>query len=102
MVANRAVPVLAHPLTTGDMESTVRHLVPLGLRGMEVYYGEYDDPTRRQLLAIADRWGLVPTGGSDYHGPGFKPGRELGGAGVPAESLERLRRAHQRPVGARR
>ena len=85
------VAVLAHPSTAGDVEATLARLVPAGLGGMEVYYGEYDDETRQRLRAIADRLGFVPTGGSDFHGPGFRAGRELGGPPVPLSSVERLR-----------
>ena len=85
------VAVLAHPFSTGDVEETVARLVAARLAGLEVDYGEYDDEARAWLRAIADNWGLVPTGGSDYHGPGFRPGRELGGPAVPLESVERLR-----------
>lgn len=95
------VAVLAHPGTAGDIEGTLTRLVPAGLGGMEVYYGEYDDETRQRLHAIADRWGLVPTGGSDYHGPGFKAGRELGGPFVPFSSVERLRDLASRTGTAR-
>ncbi len=87
------VPVLAHPLGTGDVEATVTWLAPVGLAGLEVYYGEYDEATRNDLRAVADRWGLIATGGSDYHGPNFKPGRELGGPAVPFDAVERLRAA---------
>ena len=87
------VPVLAHPLGTGDVEATLARLVPAGLGGIEVYYGEYDDETCRALRAVADGWDLIPTGGSDFHGPGFKAGRELGGPSVPPETVERLRAA---------
>jgi len=90
------VPVLAHPFGAGDVAATVERLVPAGLLGMEVWYGEYDDRARDELRAIADRWGLIPTGGSDFHGPGFKAGRELGGAAVPLASVERLRVAAAR------
>ncbi len=87
------VPVLAHPLTTGDVEGVLHRLRAVGLAGMEVYYGEYDDATRTRLRAVADRWGLIPTGGSDFHGPGFKHGRDLGGPPVPWETVTRLRAA---------
>jgi hypothetical protein len=60
---------------------------------MEVYYGEYAPERRAELRGIAERWQLIPTGGSDFHGPGFKPGRDLGGPPVPLESVERLREA---------
>ncbi|HEY8448824.1 MAG TPA: PHP domain-containing protein [Thermomicrobiales bacterium] len=92
----RGVPVLAHPLTTGDIEAMIQRLLPSGLLGLEVYYGEYDAATHEHLRAIADRFGLIPTGGSDYHGEGFKPGRDLGRAPVPPESVTRLREAAAR------
>lgn len=94
------VAVLAHPGTAGDIEVTLARLVPAGLGGMEVYYGEYDDETRQRLRVIADRWGLIPTGGSDFHGTGFKAARELGGPHVPISSVERLRGAASRSRAA--
>jgi predicted metal-dependent phosphoesterase TrpH len=87
------VPVLAHPFSTGDIEGILARLVPAGLKGMEVYYGEYTPARREELRGIAERWQLIPTGGSDFHGPGLKPGRDLGGPPVPIESVERLREA---------
>jgi predicted metal-dependent phosphoesterase TrpH len=87
------VAVLAHPFSTGDIEGILARLVPAGLKGMEVYYGEYAPERRAELRGIAERWQLIPTGGSDFHGPGFKPGRDLGGPPVPLESVERLREA---------
>lgn len=92
----RGVPVLAHPLSTGNIDLTLRRLIPAGLLGIEVYYAEYDDGTQAYLRSIADRYDLIPTGGSDFHGEGFKAGRELGKAPVPAECVERLRAAAAR------
>jgi predicted metal-dependent phosphoesterase TrpH len=93
---NGAVPVLAHPLTTGDVEAILRRLTLVGLLGLEAYYGEYDNEVQQQLRATADRWGLIATGGSDYHGEGFKHGRDLGGSSVPPETVERLKDAANR------
>jgi predicted metal-dependent phosphoesterase TrpH len=87
-----AVPVLAHPYAGGgDVEAMIARLIPAGLLGIEVYYAEYSAAQHRALREIADRWTLIPTGGSDYHGPHFKEGRELGNAPVPRESVDRLR-----------
>lgn len=86
----RAVPVLAHPLSTGDVEGALRRLVPEGLLGIETYYAEYPADVRAMLAAIAQRWELIPTGGSDYHGPAFKEGRDLGSAPVPRRSVDAL------------
>ena len=65
-----------------------------GLLGMECRYSLYDEEQSQYLLALAKEYGLVPTGGSDYHGAN-KPHLALGsGTGqlcVPAAWLEPLR-----------
>lgn len=88
-----AAPVLAHPRSVGDIPAMLRRLKPVGLVGLECFYGEYDVPTRERLAELANEWLLIPTGGSDFHGVGFKPGRDLGGPDVPAMSVDRLREA---------
>jgi predicted metal-dependent phosphoesterase TrpH len=97
-----AVPVLAHPTYAGDYERIVEMLVPDGLLGLEVFYGDYPEDVREELLRVASRCTLVATGGSDYHGPGYREGRELGSSGVPPAQVERLRSAwkHLQDVGA--
>jgi len=91
------VPVLAHPFSTGDPAVAVARLQPAGLRGLEVYYGEYDDGQRDALRSLADRTGLIPTGGSDFHGFGYRAGRDLGGPPVPDDTVDRLRAAANAP-----
>ena len=44
---------------------------------MECYYPTYDEETTKAALGIAERFGLLPSGGSDFHGA-RKPGIELG------------------------
>ena len=58
--------------------------------GLEVYYGRYTPETVQALLTLADEYHLVPTGGSDFHGPGVHP-TMLGERYVPYESVERLK-----------
>ena len=94
LVEHNVIPVLAHPFSTMDIEGTLARLVPAGLKGLETFYAAYSPEQHAQLLAIADGWGLVPTGGSDYHGAGFREGRELGTAPVPNEVWERLSTLH--------
>ena len=88
-----AAPVLAHPHSVGAIPPMLRRLKPAGLAGLECIYGEYDPASRAALTELANDWRLIPTGGSDYHGPNFKPGRDLGGPTVPRSSVERLRAA---------
>jgi predicted metal-dependent phosphoesterase TrpH len=97
-----AVVTLAHPLSLGVerdvFDTTLRELTALGLSGLECYYGRYDQETRAALVVSARRHGLVPTGGSDYHGR-YKPDLALGiGTGdlaVPDSVLGEL--AERRP-----
>jgi predicted metal-dependent phosphoesterase TrpH len=95
------VPVLAHPFSTGGVESVLDRLVPAGLAGMEVHYGEYSLEDREILRGIATRRGLIATGGSDYHGPDRRITRELGSAGVPLSAVAALRSARTTLPSAR-
>lgn len=96
--ASGGAAVLAHPLTLGvegsRLSAVLEDLSERGLDGMEAHYGAYAPPTRRSLVELARRHGLVPSGGSDYHGR-FKPDVKLGtGRGdlvVPDETLAELR-----------
>jgi predicted metal-dependent phosphoesterase TrpH len=84
----RGLPVLAHPLR-------VLHFLPAlveqGLVGLEVYYNGYSPEDIRKLADLACKFDLIPTGGSDFHGPGVLDTVEMGGVRVPVESVERLR-----------
>ncbi len=91
---NRAggVAVLAHPWSTKDPAGAVERLKPLGLTGLECYYGEYTPAVREDLAALAQEFDLIPTGGSDYHGVGVKS-VDLGGVTVPPAAVDALRDA---------
>jgi predicted metal-dependent phosphoesterase TrpH len=90
IIKAKGLPVLAHPLTTEDPEGLVTELKPAGLVGLEAYYGEYDAEEVEGLVALAQKHGLIATGGSDFHG--IEPDEEtaIGGADVPLEAAERL------------
>jgi predicted metal-dependent phosphoesterase TrpH len=92
------VPVLAHPHTLGvdnrfEFAELMERLVGAGLVGVECHYGTYEAEGRRGLTAMARRFGLIPSGGSDYHGS-YKPDVMLGtgkvGLTVPDHILEEL------------
>ena len=58
--------------------------------GLETYYGPYTPEIEQELLALAKEYDLIPTGGTDFHGPGIHP-TPLGGRYVPYEAVERLK-----------
>ena len=88
--AARGVPVLAHPHSADNLGSLLPELVAAGLAGIECYYGDYDDLRKREYLALAKRYGLVATGGTDFHGTGVAHRRPLGGIWLPPETIAAL------------
>ncbi|MCS6802044.1 MAG: PHP domain-containing protein [Chloroflexota bacterium] len=92
------LPVLAHPSFVADPEATVAALVPEGLAGVEVFYREYGEAERARFGALARRFGLLQTGGSDFHGTGNWPEEGPGTVEVPWSVVEALFAAAGRPV----
>lgn len=86
----KGLPVLAHPLTVPDPEAMVIELKAAGLTGIEVYYKDYTRDDINRLLRLSDRYGLVSTGGTDYHGLEPETDIDIGGVDVPAECVEQL------------
>lgn len=95
------VPVLAHPFQYKRDDAGLREIIEYcmahGLRGMECRYSGYDAEMVAYLERLADEYGLVKTGGSDFHGSN-KPHIALGtgikgNLNVPYEFLSELKRA---------
>ena len=96
------VPVLAHPLQYGyddaKLDRLVRTAADCGAVGLEVYYSGYDEEQRKKLSALGDHYGLIYTGGSDYHGtrkPHIHLGTGMGQLQVPESILDELDRVHR-------
>ena len=88
------LPVLAHPFTlnlaTHDMETIITELKLAGLIGIEAYCHDYTVEENKSLVRLADKYGLIVTGGSDYHGIATLDGAGMGEVNVPAEAAEQL------------
>lgn len=92
------VAVLAHPkLSVADDLLPV--LVDAGICGIEAYHGSHDAETRAHYEGLAARFGLIATGGSDFHGDQHEGG-ELGSAHVPIGAVAALATAHAERHGA--
>ena len=91
------VAVLAHPgrLAAGERDRVLAEAIEAGIDGLEVWHSQHDDELRRSLAGLAERRGLLATGGSDYHGrhkPDVRVGSGTGGnVAVPDERLAALR-----------
>lgn len=84
------LPVLAHPFTVPEPEKIVVKLKAVGLVGIEAYYKDNTGEETGALIGMADKYGLIVTGGSDYHGIDDSREVGLGGVEVPVAAAERL------------
>jgi hypothetical protein len=67
------ITVLAHPFTLKqpqpeDLDAVIGELKAKGLDGIEVYYPEHSDGQTKLYRSLAKKYGLVISGGSDFHG----------------------------------
>ncbi|MEO6437423.1 MAG: hypothetical protein ABIP55_16890, partial [Tepidisphaeraceae bacterium] len=89
--------VLAHPIqlrteNDGRLERVVKDLVDLGLTGIEVFHSDHDAAWVEKCTRLADKFGLLKTGGSDFHGMNKKD-IQLGvarGRRIPREMFDTL------------
>lgn len=76
------IPVLAHPkslkLDEEEFLKVLRNMIDCGLMGIEVYHSSHSKEEMGFYLKIANEYGLLVSGGSDYHGKGIKTDIELG------------------------
>jgi predicted metal-dependent phosphoesterase TrpH len=94
------VPVLAHPalLDIDDdyqMDELIQNLIKIGIRGIEVYYPEHSAEQIQRYAELADKYYLLMTGGTDFHGsitPEIKMGTGKGTLFIPYKLYERLAR----------
>ncbi|MGE5570526.1 MAG: PHP domain-containing protein [Rhodospirillales bacterium] len=103
------LPSLAHPVRLSRDGATVEKMIAemrdAGLRAIEVYHSDHGPREVQQYLAIARRYDLAITGGTDFHGdnkPGISLGTGINGnVSVPRSVLDDLRAGRpQRHVSA--
>ena len=90
IIQGRGLPVLAHPFTVINPEKLIGELKEAGLIGIEAYYKDYSLNETKTLLVWADKYNLIVTGGTDYHGIDDSTEVTLGGVDVPLASAEKL------------
>ena len=94
------VPCIAHPRDLDNLDDILAELTTSGMVGMEVYYKDYASDEVERLRLLAEKHGLLPLGGSDYHGLHGPDEPFPGGqhTPVPEASIEALLRlGNERP-----
>lgn len=98
------VPVLAHPALLNieydqKLDALLQNLIKIGLAGIEVYYPGHSPQQIRQYTELAGKYGLLITGGTDFHGsitPEIKMGSGSGDLFVPYNLYKELMNANKR------
>lgn len=95
---NHAFSSLAHIMqykfSWEENERLIIFLKELGLSGLEVYHSSHNEGQSARLLALAEKHGLLPTGGSDFHGenkPDICLGTGRGHLCLPYELLSAIK-----------
>lgn len=86
----KGIPVLAHPFTVKEPEAMVITLKAAGLMGIEAYYKDNTPDQTAATLELAKKYGLIATGGSDYHGIDESKEVMMGGVEVPLKAAKQL------------
>lgn len=76
LVNSGAIPVWAHPiggegekhLTPTEFLPKLEKMIECGVMGLECYYSRYSENEIDFLVELAKKYGLLISGGSDYHG----------------------------------
>jgi hypothetical protein len=95
------VAVIGHPNTLGangvsELDALLSQLVKEGLKGIEVYYPEHSPAEVATYKFLAEKYGLVMTGGTDYHGiegNNLEVGVGRGNMKLPYSMVEALKAA---------
>lgn len=102
ILSAKGIPILAHPLLYGmgdeRLQCLIDRLKEAGLVGMEVIYSTYTPSEEAQMRKLARENGLLPSGGSDFHGkakPGLSMGDGYGRLHVPEEILTALQKRRE-------
>jgi 3',5'-nucleoside bisphosphate phosphatase len=94
------LPVIAHPIRIGlapdEEQAALTDWKAAGLVGLEVYHSEHSAEKQAYYRQLAAQFGLLPTGGSDFHGASVKPNVQLGSGisgnvRVPHQFLDAMR-----------
>jgi len=84
------LPFLAHPAEIKNLEAFVPQLKEAGMVGLEIYYANYSPSKIARLQALAKKYDLIASGGSDYHGWDNTIGANIGSVDMPPELVRQF------------
>ena len=91
------IPVFAHPIDVDIADDLTVELINYGLRGIEAYHRKHSPAAVEHFSTLAEKYGLIVTGGSDFHAPSMNHGTILMGKNfVPEWIYDKLIREKKR------
>jgi predicted metal-dependent phosphoesterase TrpH len=98
ILQSKGIPVLAHPFTLElekeEFETFLKELKQHGLKGIEAYYPDHTLEQTEFYERLGKKYGLLITGGTDFHGPPreeIELGKGRGNLSIPYELLLKLK-----------
>ena len=73
------IPVFAHPIDVEISDELAKDLTSYGLRGIEAYHRKHSPAMIEHYSSLAEKYGLIITGGYDFHAPSVNHGSILMG-----------------------
>ena len=97
------ISVLAHPfniqgIKNRNLEQLVFYFKSIGIEGVEVFYPLHSPQQTLKLKTIGEKFGLLVTGGTDFHGvqkPDIQVGIGFGDLRVPYELITKIKEKHR-------
>ncbi len=86
----RGVAVMAHPAMYDSLDLLEELAAEKKIDGVEVYHYSADEEKRSEFLSIAEKYDLIVTGGSDFHGLYNAVPTHLGSETTSKENLDRI------------
>lgn len=86
----RGVAVMAHPAMYDSLDLLEELASEKKIDGVEVYHYSADEEKRSEFLSIAEKYDLIVTGGSDFHGLYNAVPTHLGSETTSKENLDRI------------
>ena len=91
------IPVFAHPIDVEISDTLAKELVSYGLRGIEAYHRKHSPAVVEYYSTLAEKYGLIITGGSDFHAPSVNHGTIIMGKNfVPSWVYDELLKEKKR------
>ncbi len=88
--ASGGISVMAHPKVYDSMDLLEELAAEGAIDGAEVWHSSADETFRDQVTELAEQYGLITTGGSDFHGFYNHYAIQIGSNPTPEGELEKI------------